>query len=146
MNLHFSIFISTQNKFPLYTCTLQPSIQRPTKGCFHPVQTDQGPGILFLFFPVSETGFRVPQTGPSLAPEFWDYRYESPWTFLSLLSLNKLFISLLFFMCLSALPECMSVTHMHAWWKPEEDVRSPGTGLVDGCEWPCGCWGPLQEL
>jgi hypothetical protein len=30
-----------------------------------------------------------------------------------------------------------------------EDVRSPGTGVVDSCELPCGCWklnlGPLEE-
>ena len=30
-----------------------------------------------------------------------------------------------------------------------EGVRSPGTGVTDSCELPCGCWelnlGPLQE-
>jgi hypothetical protein len=29
------------------------------------------------------------------------------------------------------------------------DPRSPGTGVIDSCEWPCGCWelnfGPLEE-
>ncbi|ERE77141.1 E3 ubiquitin-protein ligase [Cricetulus griseus] len=29
-------------------------------------------------------------------------------------------------------------------------VRSPGTGVTDSCELPCGCWelnrGPLEEL
>jgi hypothetical protein len=30
-----------------------------------------------------------------------------------------------------------------------ESVRSPRTGVIDGCELPCGCWelnlGPLEE-
>jgi hypothetical protein len=30
-----------------------------------------------------------------------------------------------------------------------EGVRSPGTGIIDNCELPCGCWelnpGPLEE-
>ena len=30
-----------------------------------------------------------------------------------------------------------------------EDVRCPGTGVIDSCEQPCGCWelnpGPLEE-
>lgn len=25
-------------------------------------------------------------------------------------------------------------------WKSEEGVGSPGTGVVDDCELPCGCW------
>lgn len=29
------------------------------------------------------------------------------------------------------------------------DIRSPGTGVIDGCKLPCGLWdlnpGPLQE-
>ena len=33
--------------------------------------------------------------------------------------------------------------------RPEEDIRSPGAGVVDGYEPSCGCWelnsGPLQE-
>jgi hypothetical protein len=39
------------------------------------------------------------------------------------------------------------VYHVHAWcpWRPQEGVRSPGTGVANSC----GCWelssGPLQE-
>ena len=38
-----------------------------------------------------------------------------------------------------------------AWdlWIPEEGIRSPGTGVTDDYEPPCGCWesnlGPLEE-
>lgn len=45
----------------------------------------------------------------------------------------------------SALFACMNVPN--AW--SEEHTGSPGTGVVDGCELPCGCWelklGPLRE-
>jgi hypothetical protein len=41
---------------------------------------------------------------------------------------------------------------MHVYLFPqrlEEDIRGPGTGVVDGCELPCGCWesnlGLLEE-
>ena len=41
-----------------------------------------------------------------------------------------------YFMCVGVLPAC-------------EDVRSPGTGVTDICELPCGFWelnsGPLEE-
>ena len=45
-------------------------------------------------------------------------------------------------MCVDALPAYMSVHHMCAWCpqKPEEGVRSPGTGGTDGCELLCGSW------
>jgi hypothetical protein len=31
---------------------------------------------------------------------------------------------------------------VHGWYllRSEEDVRSPGTGVTDGCELPCGTW------
>jgi len=33
---------------------------------------------------------------------------------------------------------------------PEEGIRSPGTGVRDSCELPCGCWesntSPLEEI
>lgn len=39
---------------------------------------------------------------------------------------------------------CMSVPDAHRY-----TIRSPGPGLTDSCELPCGCWklnlGPLQE-
>ena len=35
-------------------------------------------------------------------------------------------------------------------WRPEEDARLPGPGVIDECEPPCGFWdsdlGPLEEL
>ena len=45
-------------------------------------------------------------------------------------------------MCMNVLLACLSVYHMHAWslQKPEEGIRTPGTGVTDGCETPCGCW------
>lgn len=33
----------------------------------------------------------------------------------------------IYFMCVSVLPLCMFVYHMHPWWS----VRSPGTGVKD---------------
>jgi hypothetical protein len=41
---------------------------------------------------------------------------------------------------------CMSVWqhvhHVYVWYMytSEERVRFPGTGIVDGCKPPCGCW------
>jgi hypothetical protein len=34
------------------------------------------------------------------------------------------------------------VCHMCALclWKPEESIRSPGTGVIDSCELPDGSW------
>ena len=40
---------------------------------------------------------------------------------------------------------------VYAWYpqRPEEDIGSPGTGVTDGCEPPCGSWklnlGPLDS-
>ena len=51
----------------------------------------------------------------------------------------------------SVLPACMYVCLMHAWClrKPEKGIGFPGTGVTDGREPPCGCWGlnlgPLEE-
>lgn len=43
-------------------------------------------------------------------------------------------------MCMSDLLACMFVHHVCAWcsWKPEENVRYPATGKIDGYELPCG--------
>jgi hypothetical protein len=44
-----------------------------------------------------------------------------------------------------------SVHAVHVWcpWRPEEAIRSPGPGVLEGCELPYECWelslGPLQE-
>ena len=45
----------------------------------------------------------------------------------------------------------MSVHHTNAWclWRSEDGIRSPGSGVADSCEPPCGGWdlnpGPLEE-
>lgn len=45
----------------------------------------------------------------------------------------------------------MSLCHMCAWYpqKPEEGAEFTGTGVIDGCEPPHGCWelypGLLEE-
>ena len=51
------------------------------------------------------------------------------------------FFSLVDFMCTSVLSACVSVYNVHAWClrRPEEGFESPGTGVVDACELPCGC-------
>ena len=43
------------------------------------------------------------------------------------------------FMCLSVLRACMDMHHKHAWWpqRPEEVIRSLGTGVRDDCEPSC---------
>lgn len=54
-------------------------------------------------------------------------------------------------MYISGLPTCMSVCSMHAWYLQisEGGLRSPGTGVTEGCDLPWGCWeatpGLLQE-
>lgn len=30
--------------------------------------------------------------------------------------------------------------YIQYWQKLEEDIRTPGTGVTDVCEPPCGCW------
>lgn len=44
-------------------------------------------------------------------------------------------------MCMGALSARMSVHHVHGycWWRTEEGVRSPGTGITDSCELSCMC-------
>jgi hypothetical protein len=43
---------------------------------------------------------------------------------------------------------CAALTSWYL-WRLEEGFRSPGTGVKDGCELPCGCLesnpGPLEE-
>jgi hypothetical protein len=44
-------------------------------------------------------------------------------------------------MCLGVLLDCMSMHHVCVvFMRPEESVGSPGTGGIDSCELPCGCW------
>lgn len=52
---------------------------------------------------------------------------------------------------MNILPVCMYVCHMYGWGprRSEEGIRSPRTGLMNGCELSCGCcelnMGPLEE-
>lgn len=43
---------------------------------------------------------------------------------------------------MSVLLTCMFVHCMYVWglWKLEEGSGSPGTGVMEGCELPHGCW------
>lgn len=45
-------------------------------------------------------------------------------------------------MCLSVLPPCMFVYHMHAWCQKrlEEEVEFLGVGITYSCEPLCGSW------
>lgn len=43
-------------------------------------------------------------------------------------------------MCMSDLLTHVSVYHVYALVPFEESVRFPGTGVLDGCEPPHGCW------
>ena len=54
-----------------------------------------------------------------------------------LLFLKKSF-RFIYFMCMNIFPVYTCVYCVCAWclWKTEEDIRYPGTGIVDGCE-PC---------
>jgi hypothetical protein len=60
---------------------------------------------------------------------------------------NDFFVLCVWVSCL----HCVSVYKACAWWlwRPEESTGSPRTGVTDGCELPCGCWGlnlgPSQE-
>lgn len=51
-------------------------------------------------------------------------------------------------MCVSVFA-CMYVNASYVHLKSEEGIRSPKTGVMDGCELPCGFWelnpGPLQD-
>jgi len=50
-------------------------------------------------------------------------------------------------MWMSVLPEIMSVFHLCAEsLRPEEDVESSGTRVIDGCELLCGVWEPSWVL
>lgn len=53
----------------------------------------------------------------------------------------------LYHVCVCVLSPCMYVHHMHVSCLryPAEDVGSPGTGVVDGCELSCGCWELKQD-
>lgn len=47
-----------------------------------------------------------------------------------------------FFLCVWLLPAYTYVHHMHTYCpqKFKEGAESPGTGVISGCEPPCGCW------
>ena len=49
---------------------------------------------------------------------------------------------------MTTLPACVYVHYVHAWClqRPEEDIRSPGTGNTDGFETPYGHWEPKLDV
>jgi len=53
---------------------------------------------------------------------------------------------LFMFYMYESLPEYM---YLHQFMPGAPGVRSPGAGVTDGCESPCGCWetnpSPLEE-
>lgn len=49
-------------------------------------------------------------------------------------------------MCLGALSTCMSAPHVYlVYVEARKGCHIPGTGVIDGCELPCGCWGQIQH-
>ena len=44
-------------------------------------------------------------------------------------------------MCMGTLYVCLCTMGMQYPQKPEEGIRFPGTGITEGCELLCGCWG-----
>jgi hypothetical protein len=44
---------------------------------------------------------------------------------------------------------CLCAMCVQCCGRPQEGIRSLGTGVIDGCELSCGCWelnpGPLKE-
>jgi hypothetical protein len=49
------------------------------------------------------------------------------------------FFFLLYFMYMDTLLSCMHVYHAWCPGRPEEGVRSSGTGITSGCQPPCRC-------
>lgn len=65
----------------------------------------------------------------------------------SLLSKFKIFM-FYDFMCMSVLSACRYVHHVHGWSlrRSEEDIRTPGIGVTDGCEPHCCIGNCIQFL
>lgn len=67
-----------------------------------------------------------------------------------MITLNMIFFSF-YFASKRVLSTCMSVCCVCFWclMRPEEDVESPGTGIISSCKLLCGCWDlnliPLEE-
>lgn len=55
---------------------------------------------------------------------------------------SKVFIMFYFAFYVSVLSTCMCMHHVHIYcmWRPQKDIRSPGTRVTDHCEPPAGCW------
>ena len=63
----------------------------------------------------------------------------------SIRSLN-LFNYYFYFMCMGVLPDCTSVHHRHkVLVESRGGIWSPGPGITDSCQQPCGCWGLNPE-
>lgn len=86
------------------------------------------------------------ETSPFIHPQPWPQPWSKVLMLGRLLSLLALWpfnfvLRFIYFMCVSVLPLCMFVYHMHPWWS----VRSPGTGVKDGCDHHVGAY-PQSHL
>lgn len=45
-------------------------------------------------------------------------------------------------MCMNVLTACIYVYQVHVWYlkRSEDNVKTPGTEVRDGCKPPCECW------
>lgn len=75
-------------------------------------------------------------------------RYTSALTTEPSLQAPFQFLYLLFFFNVTECFTCMYAC-ARCQWRPQEDVRPPGTEVTNACQSPCGCWelnlGPLEE-
>lgn len=55
--------------------------------------------------------------------------------------------AVIFYYVYECLPSYMYAHLVQVWYprSPEQGTRSPKTGVIDGCNLPCGCW-DLNEL
>ena len=97
--------------------------------------------ILFLFFLFFKTvSHFIAHTVPELTllakpPQSRHKRYA--------ICLTQFIIFILLSICIYmdvCLHVCLCTTHMQCLRRPEEGIRSPGPGVIDGCEPPCGYW------
>ena len=88
---------------------------------------------------------------PVLAANAFTQRaFSAPLQGLSFLLLCSYFLGLCLFCVCVCLHACLCTMYAPGAHRVQkEGVRSPGTGITDGCEPPHGCWklnlGPLEE-
>ena len=83
--------------------------------------------------------------GVRLYVEQINYKFSSA-TFMKSLAAHvaqKMFLlkMIFYFVCLAVSPAHMTLYYYMCAWcpgRPEEGIRYPGTGVIEGCESPCG--------